>query len=353
MVMGRSRYNPQYSLMPFATVNKWWSGVAHYLLYRSISVHNGVHSRTNVVGMLRRTLSEDPQIAARVIELRFAVASAEDDKIQDFLALFDLCVNLKHVDIFGYRLHSLECCRRVLAQRNLISIHIRMDNYSSVENPAFCSTGCLLEMMQGWPDLETLHISYITSSAHTYVRNNCCPRLKVIYINEGEFSGDLLLQLPRITQAVERLHLRTAWIYEFPASSVFFAIRAWQNSLKWLHYAPKRQLNVHPSQHPHLPHLKFFETNSTGLPASYLRIVSPNVSTLRYMATMEDFHHVTTNLYDLTFLPSLTLLYISPLPDWSSLSSHPEFSEDDVRSLETICVQRSIQLIFGLFPFKW
>jgi len=39
-----------------------------------------------------------------------------------------------------------------------------------------------------------------------------------------------------------------------------------------------------------------------------------NVSTLRYMATMEDFHHVTINLYDLTFLPSLTLLYICLLP---------------------------------------
>jgi hypothetical protein len=351
--MDGSHYNPQYSLVPFATVNKWWSGVAHYSLYRSISVHHGAYSRNNVVGMLRRTLSEDPRIAARVMELRVGVGCVEDNKVQDFIALFDLCVNLKHVDIYGYRLHSLECCRRLLAHRNLISIHIRMDNYSRLKDPAFCSTGCLLEMMQGWPDLETLHISHITSSAHTHVRNNCCPRLKVIYMNEGEFSADLLRQLPKVTQALERLHLRTAWIHEFPASSVFFAIRAWKNSLKWLHYAPKRQLDVHPPQHPHLPHLKFFETNSTGLPASYLRIVSPNVSTFRYMATMEDFHYITTNLYDLTFLPSLTLLYISPLPDWSTLSSNPEFPEDDVRSLTTICVQRSIQLIFGLFPFKW
>jgi len=347
-VMDRSHYNPHHSLVPFATVNKWWSDIAHYLLYRSISVNSSTYS-TNVPGMLRQTLSADPQIAARVIELRVAVD--EDRRIQDFFALFDLCVNLKHVDIFGYQLHSLQSCRRVLAQRNLISIHIRMDTCSSLKDPAFCSTGCLLEMMQGWPDLEKLHISHITSSAHTtHVRNNCCPRLKVIHMCEGEFSADLLLQLPRITQAVERLHLRTAWVYEFPASSVFFAIRAWQNSLKWLHYAPKRRLDVHPSQHPHLPHLKYFETNSTGLPASYLRVVSPNVSTLRYMATLEDFHHVTTNLYDLTFLPSLALLYISPLPDWTSLSSHPKFPEDDVQSLETICVQRSIELIFQFYP---
>jgi hypothetical protein len=228
-----------------------------------------------------------------------------------------------------------------------------MENSSSLKDPAFCSTGCLLEMMQGWPDLEKLYISHLTSSDYTHVRSNCCPRLKVITISEGEFSTDLLLQLPRIAQAVERLHLRTAWIYEFPASSVFLAIRAWQNSLKWLHYAPKRQLDVHPSQHPHLPHLKYLETNSTALPASYLRVVSPSVSTLRYMATMEDFHHVTINLYDLTFLPSLTLLYICLLPKhWFSRSTRLEIPKDDVRSLEMICVQRSIQLVFDLYPFK-
>jgi hypothetical protein len=207
-------------------------------------------------------------------------------------------------------------------------------------------------MMQGWPDLEKLHISHLTSSDYTHVRNKCCPRLQVIHISEGEFFTELLLQLPRITQAVERLHLRTAWTYEFPASSVFLAIRAWQNSWKWFHYAPKRRLDVHPSQHPHLPHLKCFEINSTALLASYRRIVSPNVSTLHYMATMEDFYHVTTSLYDLTFLPSLTLLYIYPLlEDWFSCSTKPIFPEDDVRSLEKICVQRSIQLIFELYPF--
>ena len=218
----------------------------------------GSRPRLNIAGMLRRTLSEDPQIAALVIELRMAQGSVVKHDIQDQIALLDLCINLKHVDIFGYTLHSLEGCRRALAQKSLISIHIRMENSFSLKGPMFCSTGHLLEIMQGWPDLEKLHISHLTSSDHILVRNNCCPRLKDICINEGEFSANLLLQLPRMTQAVERLHLRTAWIYEFPASSVFPAIRAWKNSLRWLHYAPKQPLDVHPSCHPHLLHLKYF-----------------------------------------------------------------------------------------------
>lgn len=204
-------------------------------------------------------------------------------------------------------------------------------------------------MMQGWPDLETLHISHITSSAHTHVRNNCCPRLKVIYINEGEFAADLLLQLPKITQALERLHLRTAWIYEFPASSVVF-FQFEPGRIRWSGFItpPKdNSMYIHPNI------LIFLTSNFSKQTRLDLHIVSPNVSTFRYMATMEDFHYITTTLYDLTFLPSLTLLYNSPLPDWSTLSSHPEFPVDDVRSLKTICVQRSIQLIFGLFPFEW
>jgi hypothetical protein len=304
----------------------------------------------NIAGMLRRTLSEDPQIAALVIELRMAQEYVVNLDTQDHIALLDLCVNLKHVDIVGYTLYSLEGCRRALAQCNLISIHIRMENPSALKHPEFCSTGHLLEMMQGWPDLEKLHISHLTSSDHILVRNNCCPQLKDICINEGEFSANLLLQLPRITQAVERLYLRTAWIHEFPASSVFPAIRAWKNSLRWLHYAPKQPLDVHPSCHPHLPHLEYFETNSTALPASYLQAVSPNVSTLRYMATIEDFHHITTNLYDSAFLSSLTLLYICLLPNWFVRSVRQKTPTDDVQSLENICAQRSIQLVFELYP---
>jgi hypothetical protein len=56
----------------------------------------------NKAGMLRRTLSEDPQIAALVIELRLARDLWRTDEIQDYIALLDLCINLKHVDIFGY-----------------------------------------------------------------------------------------------------------------------------------------------------------------------------------------------------------------------------------------------------------
>ena len=111
-----------------------------------------------------------------------------------------------------------------------------------------------------------------------------------------------------MTQAVERLHLQSAWVHKFPASSVFPVIMAWKNSLRWLHYSPKQPLDVHPSCHPHLLHLKYFETNSTEVPASYLQVVSPNVATLCYMATIKDFHHITTNLYDSAFLSSLTLL---------------------------------------------
>ena len=352
-VKNKYDYSPQSSIVPFLTVNKWWSGVAYHRLYRSISM--GSRPQLNIAGMLRRTLSEDPQIAALVIELRMAQGSVVKNNIQDQISLLYLCINLKHVDIFGHRLHNLEGCRRALAQRSLISIHIRMENSSSLAHPTFCSTRHFLEMMQGWPDLEKLYISHLTSSDHILVHNNCCPRLKDICISEGEFSANLLCQLPRMAQAVERLHLRTAWKYEFPASSVFPAIRAWKNSLRWLHYAPKQPLDVNPSCHPHLLHLKYFETNSTALPASYLQVISPNVSTLRYMATIEDFLHITTNLHDLAFLSSLTLLYICPLPNWSDWSIHsasPELPKDDVQSLKNICAQRSIQLVFELYPYQ-
>jgi len=350
-VLDKYDYSPHSSLVPFLTVNKWWSGVAYGRLYRSISM--GSRNPANKARMLRRTLLDDPEIAALVIELRLAQGSRlGDDGFRDYITLLDLCINLKHVDIFSRKFHTLEGCRRALAQRNLISIHIRTEHWVSLKDPAFCSTGCLLEMMQGWPDLEKLHISHVASSGCTLpvTHNNCCPRLKDITISEGKFSAELLLQLPRMTQAVERLHLQTAWVHEFPASVVFPVIRTWQDSLRWLHYAPKTRLDIHPSDHPHLPHLKYFETNSTALPASYLPVISPNVSTLRYMATIEDFHYITTNLYDSTFLSSLTLLYISSLPSWSPRILAPRLPEDDVRSLKKICVQRSIQLVFELYP---
>lgn len=350
-VLGKYDYDPHSSLVSFLTVNKWWSGVAYGRLYRSISV--GSCDATNRARMLRRTLSDDAEIAALVVELRLAQGSRlGDDGFRDYIAILDLCINLKHVDIFSREFHTLEGCRRALAQKNLISINIRTQNWVSLKVPAFCSTGCLLEMMQGWPDLEKLHISHVAPSGCTLpvIHNNCCPRLKDITIDEGKFTPELLPQLPRMTQAVERLHLQTAWVHEFPASVVFPVVRTWQDSLKWFHYAPKTRLDIHPSHHPHLPHLKYFETNSTALPASYLRIISPNVSTLRYMATIEDFHYITTNLYDSTFLSSLTLFYIYSLPCWSRPFPPPKLPEDDVRSLKKICMQRSIQLVFQLYP---
>jgi len=154
-------------------VNNWWSGVAYRRLYRLISM--GTRPRLNMAGMLRRTRSKDPQIAALVIELRMTQGYVVNHDIQGHIALLDLCINLKHVDIFGYTLHSLEGYRRALAQRSLISIYIRMENSSSLKHPAFCSTGHLLKMTQGWPDLEKLHISHLTSSDHILVHNNYYP----------------------------------------------------------------------------------------------------------------------------------------------------------------------------------
>ena len=108
--------------------------------------------RLNVAGMLCCTLTEEIQIAALVKELRMAEESVVNHNIQNQITLFDLCINLKHIDIFGYRLHNLEGCHQALAQRSLISIHIRMEILFSLKDPAFCSTGYLLEMMQGWPN---------------------------------------------------------------------------------------------------------------------------------------------------------------------------------------------------------
>jgi len=126
------------------------------------------------------------------------------------------------------------------------------------------------------------------------MHNNCCPPTQK-YISEGEFSTNLLPQLPRSTQAIERLHLETAWIDEFPASTVFRTTQAWQHSLRWPHYIPKTQLDVHPSHYSHLPHLKYFKINSTAVPAC-LDVVSPNVSTSRYMTAIENFHRITTSM---------------------------------------------------------
>jgi len=122
--------------------------------------------------------------------------SVVNHDIQGPIALLDLCINLKHINIFGYTLHSLEGYRRVLAQRSLISIYIRMENLSSLKHPAFCNTGHLLKMMQGWPDLEKLHISHLTSSDHILVHNNCCPRLKDICINEEKISANSAASTP-------------------------------------------------------------------------------------------------------------------------------------------------------------
>jgi hypothetical protein len=136
--------------------------------------------------MLYRTPSEDPQLSALVIESQMAQGSvvATSHKIQSSIALLGLCINLKHVDIFGYSLHSHESYRRVLAQRSLISIYdVRMENWSSVKDPAFCSTGYLPEIMEGWPDLEKLHISHLTSSDHRLMHLctiTVAPRLKTI-----------------------------------------------------------------------------------------------------------------------------------------------------------------------------
>jgi hypothetical protein len=135
--------------------------------------------------MLYRTPSEDPQLSALVIESQMAQGSvvATSHKIQGSIALLGLWINLKHVDIFGYSLHSHESCRRALAQRSLISIYVRMENWSSVKDPAFCSTGYLPKIMEGWPDLEKLHISHLTSSDHTLMHLctiTVAPRLKTI-----------------------------------------------------------------------------------------------------------------------------------------------------------------------------
>jgi hypothetical protein len=68
-------------------------------------------------------LSEDPQIAAHVIELRVTIGSVEDHETQDYIALLDLCANLMHIDIAS----SLECCRRALACSTKSHLHPYMD----------------------------------------------------------------------------------------------------------------------------------------------------------------------------------------------------------------------------------
>jgi len=73
-------YDPHSPLLPFLMVNKWWSGAAYRQLYCSISMHH-----RHVAKLLYRTLSEDPQIAALVIELRVAAASGPMDvRWQDY-----------------------------------------------------------------------------------------------------------------------------------------------------------------------------------------------------------------------------------------------------------------------------
>ena len=56
--------------------------------------------RLNVAGMLCCTLTEEIQIAALVKELRMAEESVVNHNIQNQITLFDLCINLKHIDIF-------------------------------------------------------------------------------------------------------------------------------------------------------------------------------------------------------------------------------------------------------------
>ena len=141
---------PPPEILGLLMVNKWWSGVTYHRLYLSISMGNG--PRLNVAGMLRCTLAEELQIAALFRELQMAEVSVVNCDIQDQIALLDLCINLKHVNILGYRLHNLEGCHQALVQRSLISIHIRMENTFFLKDPAFCSAGYLLEMMQGWPN---------------------------------------------------------------------------------------------------------------------------------------------------------------------------------------------------------
>ena len=141
---------PPPEILGLLMVNKWWSGVTYHRLYLSISMGNG--PRLNVAGMLCCTLAEELQIAALFRELQMAEVSVVNCDIQDQIALLDLCINQKHVNILGYRLHNLEGCHQALVQRSLISIHIRMENLFFLKDLAFCSTGYLLEMMQGWPN---------------------------------------------------------------------------------------------------------------------------------------------------------------------------------------------------------
>ena len=340
----RWNFTPESHLVPFLLVNKWWSMTAHERLYRSISLGQ---SSDKPAQYLLSTLESNPRLAALILELRLGTIRHDRIETRNYISILNRCPNVIHIQISGYSGYELGSYRASLQRKSLVSFTVSRYGLSNMISVGFCTPAQLLQMMSGWPRLKNLVLykhTLVDGSIGHHNYNRCCPHLREIMFQDGNFADDdALFAFSKAAPSVEKVSLHMSPLFCFwTTPAIESVLQSWSESLRSLSVSSTSTHFQINSIFPQLKNLEYLQASSLILAASALRDAVPNLSTFHYHATCAALQELTLAVHMPTFLPSLKLLTVLPL--------HPgreNFPEGLIASLSATCANRTIQLVIS------
>lgn len=220
---------PQAPLTHLLRVCELWHSIAERRLYQSISIGfdfrsivvpdadrelNARKRRINgIVRELLGTLRNNSRLASLVRRLRLNVVDFLSRELsQHCVEILRLCVVVDSVHILGYHPDDAAAFVDAIRPKSLISLIVSGRGQGGDGCGPLCSLPELLEIMAGWPHLQSVQFSHAAlspSKAHTVVPHNACTQLYTIDIPSGpSFSGYHLRALLSMRPiGVKKLHI--------------------------------------------------------------------------------------------------------------------------------------------------
>lgn len=194
------KFIPRVYLTPLLRVSKQWYANSVKYLYQSIAVGRSGRLRgRESAEALHKTLKENSELAALVERLQLGIESHEfinyrEEWAQTNTGLLQLCPNVVHVEIRGFKRDEFDDLVRVLEEKSLISFSMsswcllpRVTSPGERLQRLSCPggrTSKLLGLMQNWPKVRSVQLEGFEEDADCIPLDitQTCPDLREIAI---------------------------------------------------------------------------------------------------------------------------------------------------------------------------
>lgn len=341
-------------LFPLLFVCKEWHAVALPVLYSSVPIDITDRWVREECEGICDTFRRNPSIASYVRGLGIISSSSTLEDSLQHIDILRLCTNVKCVELqrisailgeLGSALAQMD-----LEEFSVFEYGLQQEQPGSRHSLKSSSTYGIIHYLHHWPRLRRLVAqAYKANALSSSVAlrdlpapTGYCPKLREVVLTGCRFSADFLLVLSKLAPNVESAEISLEKFGSMETLKECF--RRWSTTLVRLSVESKDKDSLSPACVSLQGTLRSLHVWSQNMPPDSLHGFA-NLETLEYTCTSFEIEHISINLENDAFLPSMKILNLRRTEEYLDWF-HEEV--EDVRrskeSIQTVCQNRNILL---------